>query len=437
MDSLELAEVALHEDFASNGLPVPGTSPTFRSLFVSVFRPAPFSLRARRIVLGGSLLCVIFPLCLVNRIALWLDEVLFPGIRRTRIERPLFIVGPPRSGTTFLHRLVAADDEQFTTTQLWELLFAPAVCQKWCFHFVGAVDRRLGGWLKGFVRFIERRMTSSLNAVHDSSLFLPEEDYFGLQPWNACFLLVIASPDCAAIWRLGHFDEQICADQRRRLLRKYRGVLQRHLYFYGRGRRLLSKNPSFSSWVRSLAAEFPDARFVAPIRCPHECVPSQLSSIRKSLQMFGYDIFEPKLRDNFINLMRFYYENVTQHVPALGADTNGGRGLLVDYKRLCGQPAETLNSILSELGYDVTASTAAAMEAGTRQARQFRSRHKYTLEEFGLCVEDLNREFGEFIDSDDLAEAESDAKDSSENERSRDSISSGSAATLDVLGAST
>ena len=337
--------------------------------------------------------------------------------------------------------MIAADNEQFTTTPLWELLFAPAVCQKWCFHAIGVSDNLLGGWLKRFVRLIERRLTGSINAVHESSLFLPEEDYFGLLPWNACFLLVIAFPNSESIWRLGHFDEQIDIGRRKQLMENYRGILQRHLYFYGGGRRLLSKNPSFSSWVQSLAEEFPDGRFVAPIRTPLECVPSQLSSVRESLQTFGHDILETKLRDNFINLMRFYYKNVTDQLPALGAnpqaDEDNERGLLVSYRQLCRQPAETLDTILSTLGYSLTTSTTTAKESGQRRARSFRSRHKYTIEEFGLTAEDIKKDFGEFIDLVDSVEAGSDAKDTSENERSRDSISSGSAATLDVLEAST
>ena len=35
-----------------------------------------------------------------------LDVLLFPGIKHIRIESPVFIAGCPRSGTTFLHRVL-------------------------------------------------------------------------------------------------------------------------------------------------------------------------------------------------------------------------------------------------------------------------------------------------------------------------------------------
>jgi hypothetical protein len=48
---------------------------------------------------------------LVNRLLIALDRQRFPGIAEQKIERPIFIVGFARSGTTFLHSLLAEDPE--------------------------------------------------------------------------------------------------------------------------------------------------------------------------------------------------------------------------------------------------------------------------------------------------------------------------------------
>jgi len=45
-----------------------------------------------------------------------------PGITQRPVEVPVVIPGFPRSGTTFLHRLMAVDP-QFRTTQAWETYF--------------------------------------------------------------------------------------------------------------------------------------------------------------------------------------------------------------------------------------------------------------------------------------------------------------------------
>ena len=41
-------------------------------------------------------------LILLNQLCLLLDHVLFPGFRRVRVERPVFIIGHARSGTSLL-----------------------------------------------------------------------------------------------------------------------------------------------------------------------------------------------------------------------------------------------------------------------------------------------------------------------------------------------
>ena len=48
---------------------------------------------------------------LANRLRLKLDRQRYPAIAGEKIERPLFVMGFPRSGTTLLHSLIAEDQE--------------------------------------------------------------------------------------------------------------------------------------------------------------------------------------------------------------------------------------------------------------------------------------------------------------------------------------
>ncbi len=49
------------------------------------------------------------------------DRQLYPNIRRQEIREPLFIVGLPRSGTSLLHILLAADPEH-RSPLMWEVM---------------------------------------------------------------------------------------------------------------------------------------------------------------------------------------------------------------------------------------------------------------------------------------------------------------------------
>jgi hypothetical protein len=51
---------------------------------------------------------------LVNRLRLILDRKAYPGIAAEKIERPIFVIGFARSGSTLLHSLLAEDPEALT-----------------------------------------------------------------------------------------------------------------------------------------------------------------------------------------------------------------------------------------------------------------------------------------------------------------------------------
>jgi len=342
--------------------------------------------RARRVVLGALLILAIAPLELINRLALWLDEILFPAYRRVDVCRPLFIVGPPRSGTTLLHRLIAEDRWQFTTFPLWELLFAPAICQKYFWLGVYRLDRLVGGPLRRSVKFLERLLSGGLEGVHPTSLEQAEEDHLLLNTDGACFLWVIAFPNCQAIWDLGRFDQVIDASQRRRVLARYRTLIQRHLYVRGSEKTYLAKNPGFSGWIRSLTEEFSDARFIGLIREPEKTLPSQLNSVRDAMATFGYDVREPEYVGRFVDLFAWYYTHVIECLTDLPTE----QSRLLEYSELVGEPAATVPRVLRQLGYQVTNEYAEALRLAVDEARQFRSGNRYTLAEFGLSAAELH-----------------------------------------------
>ena len=84
--------------------------------------------------------CWVFPLfCLLslwNNIGLTLDWLLFPRFRHQPVERPVFVVSLPRTGTTNLLHGLTDSGMPFTALTLWESLIAPAVVQKKLLRFL-------------------------------------------------------------------------------------------------------------------------------------------------------------------------------------------------------------------------------------------------------------------------------------------------------------
>jgi hypothetical protein len=52
-----------------------------------------------------------------------LDHVFFPGLRRQEVRAPVFIIAPPRSGTTLTQKLMALDSERFVHAKLYQTIF--------------------------------------------------------------------------------------------------------------------------------------------------------------------------------------------------------------------------------------------------------------------------------------------------------------------------
>ena len=262
------------------------------------------------------LLYVVFlPVWLLHWICLFLDEVLFPGYRRTVIERPLFILGVPRSGTTFLHRSISEDTERFTSVRTWEVFLAPSIVQKKFWLGMGWLDARVGhpGWR--LIKWLEKKLFKSLEGVHDMDLEAAEEDYLLLLPMFSCFILFLPFTESRHIWQLARFDWEANDRDRQRIMKFYRACLQKHMYVFGHNKRYLSKNAAFASWPMSLHQQFPDAEFVICMREPDKTVPSLLGSIQSGADFFELDLLQGDLAAMLTDMMADYYHHLLERFP--------------------------------------------------------------------------------------------------------------------------
>ena len=73
-----------------------------------------------------------------------LDYLFFPALWTQRVERPVFIIGHARSGTTLMHRLLSADGDRFGYFLYWEMFF-PSLLQKKVIRALGWLDDKLLG----------------------------------------------------------------------------------------------------------------------------------------------------------------------------------------------------------------------------------------------------------------------------------------------------
>ncbi len=321
--------------------------------------------------------------------ALLLDEVLFPDYRQVRPDGAVFVVGIPRSGTTFLHRVLARDRERFTTLRLWELVFAPAICEKLILLGAARIDGFFGSPVRRLASLISKRLTPSFDKVHRLSLTEPEEDFLLLTPVLACFLLIVPFPFAPEMQNLARFDEKLSHAERKRVIEFYKAMLQRHLYVFGSHRILLSKNVSFTPMLRSLHTTLPKARFVICIRSPQEALASQISAMEGSWRLFGNDFGFEFFESQWLELMDYYFA----HLVEMSAHIPKQQHLVVEMGAMRSDLQDCVRRLYQRFHFSLTDRYTALLREETQAAASYRSSHHYSLEAYGLNPEDIRQRY--------------------------------------------
>ena len=166
------------------------------------------SFSVKRVFLVLILVPIFIMLIVWNRLFMALDHLLFPKFKNQSISNAVFIIAMPRSATTFLyHSLV--NSNQFSYFKLWEILFAPAICQKYFFIGMKTLDQRLGSPVRSFVLYLENLISGEFKKIHLLGLDLPEEDEL-LLLWNmSSAYLHFLVPLNSVFNHYFYFDEQM------------------------------------------------------------------------------------------------------------------------------------------------------------------------------------------------------------------------------------
>ena len=136
---------------------------TYRSFFKSKHTPARLT---RKRIIFLLLFYTVWPIGqLIHWFCFFLDDILFPGHKTQPVEKPLFILGNLRSGSTFLHRLLSRDSETFTSLTIWDIYLTPSVTQKKITQFFSRLDNKLGGHLHRLLYAFDRRTLGSSKSI--------------------------------------------------------------------------------------------------------------------------------------------------------------------------------------------------------------------------------------------------------------------------------
>ena len=328
---------------------------------------------------------------ITNWICLFLDEIFFPGYRHVEIKKPVFIVGFPRSGTTYLHRLMDSDP-QFTSLKLWEIIFAPSILQKKFFRLIGRLDRMMGKPLYCLAVALEDKAFAGSRSMHKISHFEAEEDEIILIHIFASLFLIFMFP-FDDMNQFSRFDTEVPPYRRKKIMNFYKKCVQRHLYEFGPDRHFLSKNPASSSKINSICETFPDAKIICPVRRPFEALPSAISWVSYGFNQFN-TVDQAVTTAKILSLISHFY---TYPLEELDKRPESGR-LIATYDDLVTDPGAFVRRLYDRFGFVVSEDYGRYLEKETEKARTYRSTHTYSLDRCGLTHDQVIEDFKPIFD---------------------------------------
>jgi hypothetical protein len=365
----------------------------YRRLVRGALRRQDFS--ARYVALLSAVMAgAVVPATVLNASLMSLDAVLYPGVKQHPMSAPVFIVANPRSGTTYLHRLMAMDEERFATMRLWQTMF-PSVSAHRGLRAIWNMDQKVGAPLTRIVKRVERMVFGGWEGVHDMGFERTEEDesFFFMMGVSASLMLTHIMPQ--EFERLGIFDD-MPADWRSTVMDNYDTFVRSYLYAGDDRRTYLCKNVFSSGRVRSLHEQYPDARFVHIVRHPYEAIPSFCSMFSMPWRLLRPDIApDSNTTRTWARIATAFY----RHLHELQAELPPEQFISIRYDELMRRPVETVESVYQRFGLLMTRELRERLQHEVTRRSAFESRHTYSLETFGLSAAHIQEELSDIFDA--------------------------------------
>ena len=312
-----------------------------------------------------------------NRLLLQRDRSLHPEIAQHQIRAPLFVVGLPRTGTTFLHTLLSADPAN-RAPLTWEVMepSPPTNAEK---------QRRIRRASQNLACL--EWMAPNFRKLHPLGAQLPQECVSLMSP---SFL----SDQFDTMYNVPGYRGWFLQQDLRPAYEFHRRFLQ-HLQQRENGRRWVLKAPTHMFALPTLLATYPDALFLQTHRAPLKAIAS-VSSLITILRRVFSDAVDPV--EIGAEAIRYWSTTLTKFIGE--RDSLAPERIFdLSYVELRRDPIGAVRRIYKHFGWVLSPRAENRMrEVLAKQPCDLQGFHRYEAAQFGLRPEHEQEFFADYCE---------------------------------------
>jgi hypothetical protein len=300
-----------------------------------------------------------------------------PRYAEVPIDRPIFVTGLPRSGTTALHRLLAADPGH-QGLEMWLAEMPQPRPPRDTWDSDPAFQAIQAGYQRHHVEHPE------FMGIH----------YIAADTVEECWQLLRQTLRSVSYECLAHLPTYSAWLREQDWTGPYRRH-RRNLQMIGLnepGKRWVLKNPSHLFSLDAIMAVYPDALIIQTHREPRTVIGSMCSIAAHATEGWSSTFRSAVIGSGQLEL----WARGLEEFAAARARYEQAQFLDVDYADFTADPLGTVESVYAYFGLRFSDAAADAVLALTAAAGQGDARptHRYSLADFGLTPEQVDERFG-------------------------------------------